>query len=82
MKIFNGVVKSDSMNKTAIVSVIRFIKHEKYKKMIKKIKKFHVHDEKNEAKKGDIVSFIETRPISKTKHFKLIDIKNINKKKV
>ena len=47
MKIFNGVVKSDSMNKTAIVSVIRFIKHEKYKKMIKKIKKFHVHDEKN-----------------------------------
>ena len=74
MKVFNGVVVSDRMNKTIVVVVDRFIKHKKYKKMVKKIKKFHVHDEKNEAKVGDKVSFVETKPISKTKHFRLLEV--------
>ena len=71
MKVFNGVVVSDRMNKTIVVVVDRFIRHKKYKKMVKKIKKFHVHDEKNEAKVGDKVLFVESKPISKTKHFRL-----------
>lgn len=74
MKVFNGVVVSDRMNKTIVVVVDRFIKHKKYKKMVKKIKKFHVHDEKNEAKVGDKVLFTETKPISKTKHFRLLEV--------
>ena len=66
MKVFNGVVVSDRMNKTIVVVVDRFIKHKKYKKMVKKIKKFHVV--------GDKVSFVETKPISKTKHFRLLEV--------
>ena len=63
---------SDKMDKTAVVAVTRFVKHEKYKKYLKITKKFKAHDEDNSAKMGDKVSIVETRPISKDKHFTIV----------
>lgn len=71
---FQGEVISDKMNKTIIVRVERIKVHPKYKKRYKVYRKFKVHDEKNEAKKGDQVIFEECRPISKEKRWKLIKI--------
>lgn len=73
-KEFQGVVHSDKMQKTIIVRVMRMSKHPKYKRIIKGFNKFKVHDEKNEAKLGDLVRIQETRPLSKDKRFKLIGI--------
>jgi len=67
-----GVVISDKMQKTIIVSVSRFVKHPLYGKFYKVSKKYKVHDEENKHKIGDKVEIIETRPISKDKHFKVI----------
>lgn len=67
-----GVVVSDKMNKTVVVSVSRFVKHPKYGKYYKINKKYKAHDEENKYKTGDKVSIIETRPISKDKKFKVI----------
>ena len=69
-----GTVVSNSMDKTIVVAVERLKKHALYKKYIKRSKKFKIHDEKNEANVGDTVQFVETRPISKDKCFKLIEI--------
>lgn len=74
-KRIQGVVVSSKMKDTATVLVEKYTKHPKYKKYIKKSKKFHIHDLKNTAKIGDKVLFEETRPISKIKKFKLIEIK-------
>lgn len=71
-KTLQGVVLSDKMDKTVVVSVTRFVKHPKYKKYLKKNKKYKAHDEENKYKVGDKVTIIETRPISKDKHFKVI----------
>ena len=71
-KKLKGVVVSDTMNKTVVVLVNRYVKHPKYKKYIKKSKKFKAHDEKKEYKKGDNVIIQECRPISKDKHWKVI----------
>jgi len=70
--IVKGVVVSDKMDKTVVVSVSRFIKHPKYGKFYKVNKKYKAHDELNEWKIGDKVKIMETRPISKDKHFKVI----------
>ncbi|PIP69273.1 30S ribosomal protein S17 [Candidatus Nomurabacteria bacterium CG22_combo_CG10-13_8_21_14_all_32_8] len=67
-----GVVVSDKMNKTVMVSVSRFIKHPKYGKFYKVSKKYKAHDEDNKFKTGDNVKIVETRPISKDKKFKVI----------
>ncbi|MFH1233097.1 MAG: 30S ribosomal protein S17 [Patescibacteria group bacterium] len=64
---FNGVVTSDKMDKTIVVSVDRVKIHSRYKKRYTISKKYKVHDEKNQYKEGDKVQFIETRPISKDK---------------
>ncbi len=64
-----GVVVSDKMDKTIVVSVDRFVKHPKYGKYIKRSKKYKVHDEGNDFKIGDEVTFVESRPLSKDKHF-------------
>lgn len=72
-KKLKGIVVSDKMDKTAVVFVTRYKKHPKYKKYIKRSKKYKVHDEKNEYKKGDKVIIQECRPISKDKHFKVIE---------
>jgi small subunit ribosomal protein S17 len=71
-KVLKGVVVSDKMDKTIVVKVARFIEHKKYGKRIKKTKKYKVHDENNSKKIGDVVEIIETKPISKDKHFKVI----------
>ena len=67
-----GVVVSDKMQKTIVVSVSRFIKHPLYGKFYKVSKKYKVHDEENKHKVGEHVEIVETRPMSKDKHFKVI----------
>ena len=70
--ILKGVVVSDKMNKTVVVSVSRFVKHPKYGKFYKVNKKYKAHDEQNKYKTGDKVEIIETRPVSKDKKFKVV----------
>jgi len=62
------------MDKTITVSVVRRLKHPKYGKFLKKTKKFHAHDEKNECGVGDTVKIMETRPLSATKRWRLVEI--------
>jgi len=69
-----GVVSSDKMNKTITVVVERKLKHPIYGKYFKKSKKFTAHDEKNECNIGDLVKIAETRPISKNKRWRLLEI--------
>lgn len=73
-KYFTGTVVSDKMEKTIVVSVDTFGIAKLYKKRVKKSKKFHVHDENNQAHVGDVVRFMETRPLSKTKFYTLVEI--------
>ena len=74
-KILNGVVVSDKGNKSITVIVERKSQHPVLKKVVKTKKKYHVHDENNAYKMGDKVSIIESRPISKTKRFKVLEEK-------
>ena len=69
-----GVVVSDAMDKTVVVQAERRIAHPVYGKIMRRSKKFYAHDEKNEAKKGDKVVILETRPLSKTKRWRLVEI--------
>lgn len=73
-KIRTGTVISDKMDKTVVVKVERFVKHPVYKKIIKRSNKFKVHDEKNECSVGDKIKIIETRPLSKEKRWRLLEI--------
>ncbi len=73
-KYFTGTVVSDKMDKTIVVSVDTFGVAKLYKKRVKKSTKFHVHDENNQAHVGDVVKFMETRPLSKTKCYTLVQI--------
>ena len=66
-KILKGTITSAKNNKTVVVEVTRKFKHPFYEKVIKRSKKYHAHDEKNKFKEGEIVSIIETKPISKKK---------------
>jgi len=70
--VLKGVVVSDKMDKTVVVNVSRFVKHPLYGKFYKVSKKYKAHDEKNACKIGDKVEIVETKPISKDKHFKVI----------
>ncbi len=69
-----GVVKSSKMDKTITVAVERKVKHPIYGKFVKKTTKFHAHDEKNECGVGDVVKIMESRPLSKTKRWRLVEI--------
>lgn len=69
-----GVVTSDKMEKSITVAVERKIMHTKYGKYLKKTKKYHAHDEANDAKIGDKVVIMETRPLSKLKRWRLVDV--------
>lgn len=69
-----GVVISDKMDKTITVQVERAMHHPVYEKMIRHRTKFKVHDEKDEAREGDLVRIQETRPLSKTKRWRLVEI--------
>ncbi|MBQ9365302.1 MAG: 30S ribosomal protein S17 [Schwartzia sp.] len=69
-----GVVTSDKMDKTVVVAVKDIEQHKLYKKAVKKTVKFKAHDENNEAHIGDKVEIMETRPLSKDKHFRVVRI--------
>jgi len=69
-----GVVTSDKMDKTIVVVVESLRKHPRYKKYIKRTRKYKIHDERNECNVGDTITFVETRPISKQKNWKLLKI--------
>jgi len=69
-----GVVKSNKMDKTITVSVERRVKHPIYGKFVKKTTSFHAHDEKNECTIGDVVKIMESRPLSKTKRWRLVEV--------
>jgi small subunit ribosomal protein S17 len=69
-----GVVSSNKMDKTITVKVERKIKHPLYGKFLKKTTSFHAHDEKNECSIGDIVKIMESRPMSKTKRWRLVEV--------
>lgn len=71
--LLKGVVVSDKMDKTVVVAVSRFIKHPLYGKFYKVSKKYKAHDEENKYKTGDKVEIVETKPISKDKHFKVVN---------
>ena len=69
-----GIVTSNKMNKSIIVAVMRKVMHPKYGKFVNKTSKFVAHDEKNECSIGDTVTIIETRPLSKTKNWRLVTV--------
>jgi len=69
-----GIVTSNKMDKSVVVSVERKVKHPKYGKFIKNTTKFVAHDEKNECGEGDTVRIMETRPLSKSKNWRLVEI--------
>lgn len=69
-----GVVTSDKMQKSIVVSVERKVKHPKYGKFVKKTTKFVAHDENNDCNIGDTVRIMETRPLSKSKNWRLVEV--------
>lgn len=69
-----GVVVSDKMQKTIVVKVVRQVKHGLYFKYVEKARRFKAHDEKNDAKMGDLVSLVETRPLSRDKRWALVSV--------
>ncbi len=73
-KILKGTVISDKMDKTVVVSVERVFQHSLFKKTIKTRKKYKAHDDENRCQLGDVVEIIESRPISKTKRWKVLRI--------
>ncbi|MFT8872719.1 MAG: 30S ribosomal protein S17 [Sporolactobacillus sp.] len=73
-KVLTGRVVSDKMDKTITVLVETYKNHHLYGKRVKYSKKFKAHDEQNQAKTGDVVEIMETRPLSKDKHFRLVRV--------
>ena len=73
-KVRHGWVISDKMQKTIVVKVMRVTRHPRYNRIIKKYNKFKVHDEKNQAKIGNWVKIEETRPLSRDKRWRLVEI--------
>ena len=69
-----GKVVSDKMDKTIVVAIVDNVKHPMYSKIVKRTTKIHVHDENNECSVGDKVEVMETRPLSKTKRWRLVEI--------
>jgi len=77
-KVKQGVVVSNKMQKTLVVQVTRAIRHPKYQKVMKRSKKYYAHDENNSAQIGDEVIIMETRPMSKLKRWRLVEVKQKN----
>lgn len=71
-KVLTGVVVSDKMDKTVVVSVERRVRHPLYKKYVRRHKKYYAHDPKNECKVGDVVEIIESRPLSRLKRWRVL----------
>ena len=72
-KLRSGKVVSDRMDKTVVVSIERLVKHPVYGRYVRKRSKFKVHDEKNECRIGDVIRFMETRPVSKDKRWRFVE---------
>ena len=73
-KVLIGTVVSDKMDKTVVVKVERVYRHPMYGKVVKSHKKFYAHDENNQCKIGDVVKIMETRPLSKLKRWRVVEI--------
>jgi len=73
-KVRQGTVVSDKMDKTIVVTIKRTMKHPLYERIVRTSSKLHAHDEKNEAKEGDLVRVMETRPLSAQKRWRLLEI--------
>jgi small subunit ribosomal protein S17 len=73
-KVREGLVISDKMEKTAVVAVIERVRHAKYDKFVLRTKKLYAHDENNDANVGDKVRVMETRPLSKSKNWRIVEI--------
>lgn len=69
-----GVVVSNKSNKTAVVQTVTRVPHPRFGKIVKQVKKFHAHDEENTAQIGDTVRIMETRPISKMKRWRIVEV--------
>ena len=69
-----GEVISSGMNKTIVVRTVTRVPHRKFGKIVKQMKKFYAHDEENKAKTGDMVRIMETRPLSKLKRWRLVEV--------
>ena len=73
-KVREGLVASVKMDKTAVVAVVERVRHPRYVKTVQRTKRLHVHDERNELRPGDRVRIQETRPLSKLKRWRLVEI--------
>ena len=73
-KVRVGVVLTDKSDKTRVVKISRKIRHSLYGKVLKRSSKFHVHDEKNESKIGDEIKIVETKPVSKLKKWRMVEV--------
>ena len=73
-KVRVGEIVSDKMEKTAVVAVTRLVRHPLYGRFVKKTAKYKIHDEKNDCHTGDVVRIMETRPLSKDKRWRLVEI--------
>jgi len=73
-KVRTGQVVSDKMEKTAVVAVTRLVRHPQYGRYVKRTTKFKIHDENNECRVGDVVRIMETRPLSKDKRWRLVEV--------
>lgn len=73
-KTLQGTVVSSKMDKTVVVQVERRYMHPKFKKVVKSTRKYSAHDENNECKPGDVISIRETRPLSKTKRWRMLEV--------
>jgi small subunit ribosomal protein S17 len=73
-KVREGVVVSTAMDKTAVVAVVERVRHRRYAKTVQTTKRFHAHDEQNEARVGDRVRVQETRPLSKLKRWRIVEV--------
>jgi small subunit ribosomal protein S17 len=73
-KVRVGQVVSDKMDKTAVVAVTRLVRHPMYSRFVKRTTKFKAHDEKNECHVGDVVRITETRPLSKDKRWRVVEV--------
>jgi len=73
-KVRDGLVVSDAMDKTVIVSVVDRVRHARYNKFVQRSKRLYAHDEANDARQGDRVRVMETRPLSKNKRWRIVEI--------
>jgi len=73
-KVREGVVVSNKMNKTIVISIVERVRHPRYSKFVARTKKLYAHDEANDAKAGDKVRVEETRPLSKTKRWRVVEV--------